>query len=275
MSDAAWTWKDPGADNSQLELRYEPGNWGDVLKGTWAILTTGALIQERGAAPLRYLDPFAGAPDYPLVQATAERLAMLPADHPFARAQEIWAARGRLTSTAGLVVATAEAAGAHLRGQVFDAHETRRAAWSDTSLQVLELNDGAEALRNVSDQDLVLVDPYDLFDTWGGLLRPLFASGPQATVLLYLFNKAPRGAGQLRQYRALRRRLEECVGDGRQILVGRLPQDATLPRAYHEVLLIAPARLAGGLAPRLAEATRALARPLADVGAFEEASRPS
>jgi len=275
VNDPAWSWKDPAADNSQLELRYEPGNWGDVLKGTWAILVTGALIQERGAAPLRYLDPFAGAPDYPLVEAAAARLRSLPAEHPFARAQEIWAERGRLTSTAGLVVATAQAAGARLRAQVFDAHEGRRQAWTEAQVEVLEHGDGAEALRDVSDQDLVLVDPYDLFDSWGGLLRPLLSSGPQTTVLFYLFNKAPRGAGKLRQYQAFRRRIDDCVTDGRRVLVGRLPQDAVLPRAYHEVLLVAPRRLADGLAPRLGQATRDLVRPLADAGAFEEPDRPS
>ena len=33
MSDAAWSWKDPRADNSQLELRYEPGMVGMALSG--------------------------------------------------------------------------------------------------------------------------------------------------------------------------------------------------------------------------------------------------
>ena len=114
--DTGWSWKteDP-EQNRGLELRYEPGAWGDLLKSAWAVLVADAL---RGArpGPLRLLDPFAGAPDYPLVPASAERLEGLPAP----RLNQLLAphlARGRFPSTARLILdAWGEAS-----AEVFDA----------------------------------------------------------------------------------------------------------------------------------------------------------
>lgn len=62
----SWHWKVPGLeDERQPGLLYEPGNWGDVLKGTWAAVTAGVLAAAiEDHRPLRYLDPFAGMPTY-------------------------------------------------------------------------------------------------------------------------------------------------------------------------------------------------------------------
>ena len=48
--DTGWRWKvaDAGS-NPQLDLRYEPGHWGDVLKGAWAVVLARWLATRRGA----------------------------------------------------------------------------------------------------------------------------------------------------------------------------------------------------------------------------------
>ena len=43
-----WSWKVADRDKNQdLNLRYEPGNWGDVIKGVWALATARAVAAGR------------------------------------------------------------------------------------------------------------------------------------------------------------------------------------------------------------------------------------
>lgn len=268
-----WTWKvpDEGA-NARLQLRYEPGGWGDLVKGVWAVSVAGALA--RGRAALRVLDPFAGAPDYPRVAAVAERLAALragPAGDDPAVAGFLEAVDARdattLPSTGSLVAREVERVGARPALEVFELDPARRAAWTGAA-EVLDVTSGEEALERPA--DLVLVDPYDLAADWAKI-RPRLAARPPgdpAPLLLYYFNRAPRGAAALRDYRAWRDDLAQALGP-RALLVGRVPSDAVLPRAWHEVVLVGPRELVEPLAAPLRAATQALARHLSDEGCFE------
>lgn len=258
----AWSWRDRDPSR-HAGLRYEPGNWGDALKGEWALIALEALLA-RG--PVRVLDPFAGAPRYPLSPASAGRLAELPpacARYPTAQAPHV--AGQTLASTATLL----GEGGATLR--VFDADDARRGAW-EPPVEVLEVPDGAAALRAArgADYELVHVDPYDLQSEWGVLLAPaLEALAPTGVLLAYLFNKAPRGGGHVEQYASLRKGLEGRLRPDQRLLVGRVPADPVLPRAHHELLLVAPTDLATALEPALRETAQALAASVAASGAFE------
>ncbi|MCO5164911.1 MAG: hypothetical protein M9894_00890 [Planctomycetes bacterium] len=262
-----WTWRvrDPGA-NARLHLRYEPGGWGDVLKGVWAVTAADALA--RGRAVVRALDPFAGAPDYPRVEATAARLSAIGAlTDPGVRALLDLVGPGALPSTASLARAAVEAAGGRAALEVFDLDPTRRGAWAGRA-DVLEVASGEEALGRAA--DLVVVDPYDLVADWPRV-GPRLAARPAddpALLLLYAFNRAPRGAAALRDYRAWREDLARALG-ARALLVGRIPSDPALPRAWHEALLAGPPAAVEPLAPALRASTTALARHLSDAGCFE------
>ncbi|MBX3466998.1 MAG: hypothetical protein KF878_08880 [Planctomycetes bacterium] len=266
-----WTWKVPDpAANARLHLRYEPGGWGDVLKGVWAVAAAAALA--RGRAVVRVLDPFAGAPDYPRVAATAARLEGLRAvDDPGVRSfldlAGPTAAGGPLPSTASLAAAAARAAGARPALEVFDLDPDRRAAWAGRA-DVLDLASGDEALERPA--DLVHVDPYDLLADWPRVGPRLAARPPDdpALLVMYAFNRAPRGAAALRDYRAWRADLARALGP-RALLVGRVPSDPVLPRAWHEALLAGPPAAVAPLAAPLRAATTALARHLSDAGCFE------
>src|SRR4051794_23276449 len=99
-----WRWKveDPST-TEKLRLLYEPGGWGDLLKGACALeLARASLVA--GTRPLRVLDPFAGAPVYPLVPAALKRLDSL-AGSALALAQAPFVARKELASTGALVLA--------------------------------------------------------------------------------------------------------------------------------------------------------------------------
>jgi hypothetical protein len=256
VNDPGWRWKAKDAQaNAELNLRYEPGTWGDLIKGAWALRVADA------TDGLSLTDPFAGAVDYPLVEATAARLDQLPAG-PLADALASFRAANRFPSTASLLLA-----GADVSASVFDVDDARRATWQDQDrVTVLDVATGADALP--AKGDLLLVDPYDLFERWEQLVPVALGGSAEQSVLFYLFNKAPRGAAAHRRYLDLRARVAEESGE-RRVLVGRVPSDGTLPRAFHEILLVAPTHVTSAVEGDLRATTIALSRVLSDAGAFE------
>jgi hypothetical protein len=270
-----WSWRVADRSlNKDLNLLYEPGNWGDILKGTWAVLAARHAARSRAGGALRFLDPFAGAPSYPLVDGARRRLEMIEGG-PFAGAQAAHAARGLLASTALAVREAAEREGARADLIVFDLDEARREAWRGVpAAAVLDVPSGDDAVlalaADPSPPELVLVDPYDLFHRWERLLPGALAAAMRSMVLLYVYNKAPRSPGDQRLYAALRHALEERAARPCGVLLGRLPADAGVARAYHEVVLAGPRGEIAALRDDLREATRTLARLLADLGSFED-----
>ena len=268
-----WSWRiEKGQDNRRLGLLYEPGNWGDVLKGIWATLVTQSLIESdslersEAVAVFRYLDPFAGRATYPLIPSTKSRLRWLGAGD-FVRAQKCWLERGELASTGLLVKQAATRSGVDATLEVFDIDPERLQSWQAVAkTHLLDIKSGEEALEDV-EADLVLIDPYDLFDRWKSLLAAIVDAAQQAWVLLYLHNRSPRGGGHVRNYSAFRAELGRLAG--RQILVGRIPSDVVLPRAFHEVVLLGPDEPDAQLARQLLRATKGLACKMSTSGAFE------
>lgn len=271
-----WRWRvEDRAANDDLGLLYEPGNWGDVLKGVWAVRVATALAASRPGERFVYLDPFAGAPTYPLVEASRSRLEAAPPS-PFVDLQRPYAARGRLASTALLVRDAVAAAGGDVLLRVFDADPKRLEAWK--ALEGTEAAEGPSgeavlagaAEAGGSPPDLVLVDPYDLFLRWKDLVPPAARAARRSAAILYLYNKAPRGPGQARLYADFRSELaRELRAAGGRALLGRVPADATVARAYHEVVLLGPATEIPDLEEVLARDARDLAEAIARRGAFE------
>ncbi len=303
--DTGWRWKTADVEqNAALDLLYEPGNWGDVLKGLWVAPVARALADGAGGAGLHVVDPFAGAPVWPLTAGAAARYASLPAGGLLAL-QRPFLEQGRLLSTGRLALEAARVAGAPATAEVFDVDDARRGRWAEErDVSLLEIARGEDALRpgrarwtpvgreagargagssaagarrEASSRGtaarLLLVDPYDLFERHEELVPPALDRAHRATVLLYLFNKAPRGAAQFARWERLRdgvRAMLRAEQGERAWLAGRIPADARLPRAWHEVVLVAPRPLVDRLRDELRETTEALAARLATEGAFEE-----
>ncbi len=271
MKDWSWRVEEPG-DSARLGLRYEPGNWGDVLKGVW-LVELAAALSTRAGRTLRYGDPFAGAPTWPAVGRAAERIAAAPGG--FASLQAPYLAAGLVAST-GRIAHDAAARG--LESLVFEADEVRRDAWrSVPGCRVAGVDDGWRLLEadELADRDLVLVDPFDLDRT--DRYRPALPhlarlSEAGVPLLLYLFNRSPRGPGNLREYRRLRERLGEALGREPDA-VGRVPTDGLLPRAWHEVLLVsargAAVPIEAAQVETLRQATETLAWRILRPGCFE------
>jgi hypothetical protein len=269
-----WTWKvDSTETSNRLKLLYEPGNWGDILKGLWAVTAVRERIHRERLETLRYLDPFAGSPVYPLVQAARERLSRLPSN-AFQELQADYAGRDEVASTALLVASACRHEGVAIHLDVFDLEAQRQEAWKRVpGAHIVEYATGEEALESAASGEchahLILVDPYDFLSNWGRLLPLAVEAARKTTVLVYLYNRAPRGGGHKRAYDAFRRGcLDELKRRAVPVILGRLPSDAALPRAYHEVLLL------GEAIPYSREALRcetvALARALAESSAFEQ-----
>lgn len=248
-----WRWKPGDVSAPQSGLLYEPGNWGDVLKGTWAALIAREIAKAGKEDTFIYFDPFAGSPEYPLTRDARERFEGLP-ESAFKIAQRSFVERDCWASTACVVQSVLSAAGWAALLHVFDADLERRAAWSKCPRVVcLNASSGLDVLRDLvlhatSDGtyeeerlDLVLVDPYDLFDRWGVFLDLAQDLAQRCPVLLYLYNKSPRGTGYADQYGRLRIALANRFRDcGVKVRLGRVPSDLKEPRAYHEVILAAP-----------------------------------
>lgn len=272
--DTGWSWKVAEEDqNEELNLRYEPGCWGDLLKHAWGLRLADALLVAR-EGPLRLLDPYAGAPDYPLIESTRERLAGLPLPLLCERLPAYGDA-GRFPSTARLVIDRWREAGRLAGAEVFDRDPARLEAWRESGLaRALELESGEAAFAPSSPTsrgpDLVLLDPYDLFERSEPALPLAFAASQGGALLCYLFNKSPRAVKSWRRYQDLRARLGRLrEADGRSLLVGRVPSDPLLPRAYHEVWLLAPAALLDPLQEVLVPLSEALCEHVARQGCWE------
>ncbi len=222
---AEWQWKDPAQG---ALLRYEPGNWGDILKGEWLCLWL-----EWWGRDLVYQDPFCGQPTYPITQATRQRVEASPAR--------------RYAQHLGCSSATLVAREAARLGLSLESHCSDR----ESALQLRPC-------------DLLLFDPYDFFERWPEWNDLLLEASQHRDVVVYLYNKSPRGASQFRQYQSLKQRWQ-----GRPLLMGRVPADAVLPRAWHEVWLVGPSATQPALRQALHKVTLDLHRHISDPGAWE------
>lgn len=256
-----WRWR-PKETRPTPEglLLYEPGNRGDLLKAAWLAAIAPALS---GAAGRVAIDLCAGTPSYPLTPGARNRRDRAPAP---LRALLEGAAGPERWPASGLLLARARAAiGAPGPLRVFDRDPARLAGWNGIEGVEVLAGESGEALlaglgeslgresAGVGDAEhpaLVLVDPYDLFHRFGKWRRALERVLPRVPVLLYLYNKSPRGEGHLDQYRRLRAALAALAED--EPLIGRLASDELEPRALHEVWLLAAPELRARARPPLA-----------------------
>jgi len=174
-----------------------------------------------------------GWSDYPVTEPTRQRVLSSPAQR-YARYLGL--------SSASLVARHAQSLGLAVDSRLSD-RET-----------VLELQPC----------DLLLFDPYDLFERWPEWNDRLLAASHDRDIIIYLYNKSPRGVSQFHQYRALRERWK-----GRPLVLGRVAADALLPRAWHEVWLVGPSAREPQLQRSLREATLELHRHVSEPAAFE------
>lgn len=224
-----WRWKDPGQG---ALLRYEPGNWGDILKGEW-LCQWLEWKASGGASQLRYQDPFCGWPEYPVTEPTRQRVTHSPARR-YADYLGL--------SSASLVAGHARSLGLQLESRLSD----------------------RESALDLQPCDLLLFDPYDFFERWPEWNDLLLDASRDRDIVVYLYNKSPRGASQFRQYQALRDRWK-----GRPLVLGRVPADSVLPRAWHEVWLVGPSAADARLSESLRQSSLQLHRHVSDPGAFE------
>lgn len=220
-----WQWKD---QQQGALLRYEPGNWGDILKGEWLCLWV-----EWFGRNFVYVDPFCGRSEYPITEATRRRVQASPAR--------------RYANYLGCSSATLVQRHSLSLGLQVTAHCSDR----ETPLQFRPC-------------DLLLFDPYDFFERWPDWNDRLLEVSRAHDVLVYLYNKSPRGPSQFRQYQALRQRWQD-----RPLLMGRVPADSVLPRAWHEVWLVGPGAGDPRLRSGLKLATLELHRHISDQGAWQ------
>lgn len=230
-----WSWKEKNGETGGL--LYAPGNWGDVLKGTWLLATVRHLLSIFDLDHFAYLDLFAGAPDYPLGAKNAKNLRFLSGTY-LVEISRPWTDRRRWPSAASLVAAEVEE---KIPIFVSEGEPSRRAAWEHHSCFILlpEAECGWKACERVAKlpASLVLIDPYDFLSEWKERLDTVLAVAEVATVLLYSYNRAIRSPEKLREALDFIHAVEAGWGN-RPKLWGRVPSDGFIPVAHHEMLLL-------------------------------------
>ena len=245
----SWHWKVTDRSlNEQMGLLYEPGNWGDLLKSVVVMEVVKQLDTNSTRSPWRILDPFAGRPHYPLIPSAARRLEKITClelmDVLSPGLEE-----GRFPGTGHLVQLAAQAKGHDAEVLVFDINDQFLESWKDIPFtRQLRITSGYEALilDEAFEMDLVILDPYDLFDHWKEAITKSLPLARKRPVLLYLYNKSPRGEGFQQYYKAFRKALEEGL-ENSAMIQGRVPADRHLPRAFHEVILMGPSSFVEGV----------------------------
>lgn len=230
MSTTTWNWK--GKDGVKGGLLYEPGNWGDLLKLSWATII--GRWKQRAGRSFSYFDPFAGDVCYPLGNKTLLRFGRVAAeDLGFIRASFL--DHGAWPSTASsMLLLGADSF------EVFDLDDERRGRWRAVDrANVLEGDSGWRLLAEKipDERGLWLIDPYDFLAEWREALPIVLGKLGGATMLLYLYNRSARKPEAFREYRAFRNALEDGL-NGWPIWLGRAAGDGFLPGSHHEMILL-------------------------------------
>ena len=231
MSDS-WRWK--AKESGPSGTLYEPGNWGDLLKGAWILAVAAAL--GRRAETLETVDPFAGMPEYPLAPASLKRIESLP-NGPLVQILQEWTERNAWPGSTSIA---RHGAGGRVRASVFDSDEERLQAWGETgSADTLDGEDGyaVAGAHCPGETGLLVIDPYDFLKDWRAQTARIAELGTKTTVLLYIYNRSARGRAHLRRYRDFRNRFDELWGGAPRIF-GRVPADGFLPVSHHEMHLL-------------------------------------
>ncbi len=238
MADATWSWK--GKDGSQGKLLYEPGNWGDLLKLVCLSEYCTWVLEQSGLSVARYLDPFAGAPSYPLgekalYRCSQARLAALSCIRDAFLARGLWPS----TSSIARLLIDGEVA-------VFDANPERQALWlANKDVKVCEGESGWEIVKQEKPQAdaLWLIDPYDIVSEWREHLSLLLEKAGYVTMFIYVYNRAAKDGNAFAEYRRFRNALDDGTA-GLTKRVARIASDAFLPRAHHELIFLPTRSLA-------------------------------
>ncbi len=258
----AWSWKDKDREiNDQLNLLYEPGNWGDLLKHLWAFELSRSILKS-GLESIRLFDPFSGAESYPLTSATADRVAALP--ETLAHTLKPLC-RERFPSTGS--VFAGQFVSLDFACLICEQDQARRSTWTDlaTFVEGTPIDRLKTYLKPNSgfSPNLVLWDPYDFFEQWSHAIPFLLQVARRADVLIYFLNKSPQAVGKLKNYQAMKARLDQ------KLLIGRVPADSLLPRSYHELWLMGPRAHDVDLAKSLARTTQLLNQHISNLSCFE------
>lgn len=165
-------------------VRYNPGNLGDLLKHGWLVEIVGFLHRHTSGGPLRYADTFCGFPEYDIGGDFTERIRERFHVLNFRKLQEPFLVRGKY---AGSVTLAGLAAEGRLRPCIYDADAGALASFPAGHAELLEMRSGCDILGTSEPYDLIFLDPYD--DIWDDCERVLARAAARsrgASILIFL-----------------------------------------------------------------------------------------
>lgn len=177
--------REPGIGKMKsTNVRYKPGNLGDLLKHGWLVEIVRFLDRHSPGIPLRYADTFCGYAEYDIAAALAERIRERFHVLHFRRLQEPFLARGKY---AGSVTLAGLAAEGRLRPFLFDTDPEALASFPAGHADLLEMRSGCDILETDDPFDLIFLDPYgDTWADWEGVITRAAARRRSASILIFL-----------------------------------------------------------------------------------------
>ncbi len=269
MTTNGWSWTPK--EGRSTPLRYEPGNWGDLLKAAWFVRILPWL--EPRAPRQRIWDLFAGARTYPCPPSTRRRLDRL-GDPLVQEAVAPFLERDEWPSAAALTAALVGDRPSVLT--VCDKDPARLETFRADSRFTVVPGDGWALAREIEPVPFgfVVLDPYDYLEEWEERAPASLGLSLEATTLLYVFNRSAQGRERFRAYRDFRNTLTEAR-KGIPGVLGRAPADGFLPAAHHELFFLPSERAAqdGGTEALLQELEAAAAAVARAVRASADSER--
>jgi len=167
------------------QVKYTPGNWGDVLKHSWLIAITKWLLKQTPF--FRYADTFCGFPLYQTEPKVVWRFEEILRHLPLYKVQRPYLQNCQYVGSSYLVKLLCESKRKQYLIDFYDKNlQAVRAYETLFQKSPLPLKDGYEILTLDKDYDLILLDPYiDFWGNWKRIIPLIFQKQANSSLLLF------------------------------------------------------------------------------------------
>ncbi|HDD44851.1 MAG TPA: DUF429 domain-containing protein [Candidatus Desulfofervidus auxilii] len=176
----------PSCLEEPLEIKYTPGNYGDVLKQSWLIAIVNWLLKY--TKHFHYADTFCGFPIYKtkpeIILSFEERWSYLPLYH----LQKSYLKNCQYAGSAWLVKEICEKKKKDYCIDFYDKNKKAILAYERLlNKPALKINDGYDILIQKQPYDLIFLDPYaDFWHIWQKVIEKILYKQNNSSILLFI-----------------------------------------------------------------------------------------
>jgi hypothetical protein len=222
------------------QLRYDPGNLGDILKHSWLIAVIEWLFDVEKKECLSYADSFCGCYEYHSIKKyIIDRFLLNFKNSRLFCLQENSLKAETYLGSSAIVNNICSKLGKDVTISIFDNDKSKIDTFKGTNIIKFELSNGYDIIDDKNDYDLILLDPYaDFIPNYRKYLPRLVKKSINSSILLFILNLT----NSTRQYNKVITRLKECLGCNQNAIIGRIPAHPfnEAESKYHFEILFLP-----------------------------------